>query len=245
MDLPPLLSDLLRPGREAFPVGDGIWSVIPNRTRSAHYDRRAIAYDWVVGSALYNRLAWGASTNRYRAFAARAVSSGSGPLLDAGCGSAASTAEAYVQSARPIVLVDRSLGMLELARHRLSQVAAGPLPMTILLLQADVLDLPFHSESFATVLSMGMLHLFDDQRAAALLTGLAGLAAPFAKLFLSSLVAERSVGRCYLALLHVAGEVAAPRSARRLNELLRTELGANLEYECDGSMGYVVVNRGS
>ncbi len=39
------------------------------------YDRRAAAFDAMVGSPLYNRIAWGTSPDAYRTFAAQAVAS--------------------------------------------------------------------------------------------------------------------------------------------------------------------------
>jgi ubiquinone/menaquinone biosynthesis C-methylase UbiE len=240
-----LLNDLLLPNRKAFQAIDGVWSVIPGDCGPARYDHRAAAYDWIVGNAIYNRLAWGASTDGYRAFAARAIDSGAGPLLDAGCGSACFTAQAYAQNPRPFILVDRSLSMLSAARQRLSRAAGGLIPGHVALLQADVLDLPFRPNSFETVLTMGMLHLFEDRPLMAFLRSLTSLSIPDGKLFLTSLVANRTIGRCYLALLHRAGEVATPRSFEQLSELLRVGLGESIEFERQGSMTYAAARTGS
>jgi SAM-dependent methyltransferase len=242
--VPRLLSDLLVPGREALPVADGVWSVLQGDRGPARYDRRAAAYDWVVGNAIYNRLAWGASTDRYRAFAARAVSSGAGPFLDAGSGSAVFTAESYARAERPVVLVDRSRNMLAVAGERLRRAAGGMLPAHIVLLQADVLDLPFRPGAFGTALSMGMLHLFADEDVLLLMRKLVAILSPESSLFLSSLVAERAIGRCYLALLHRAGEVATPRSFDRLSSMLAAELDGSAEFARDGSMAYIAAMNG-
>ena len=59
------VSDLLLGGRELRTAGRGIWSVLPAETAGQKYDHRAAAYDFVVGSALYNRLVWGTSTAAY------------------------------------------------------------------------------------------------------------------------------------------------------------------------------------
>jgi len=240
MNLPRLLSDSLLPGRAAWAARDGIWSVLPAGCGPAGYDRRGIAYDRIVGNALYNHLAWGASTARYRAFAARAVHSGTGPLLDAGSGSAVFTAESYARAGRPVVLVDRSLDMLAVARERLSRSAGGGPAADAVLLQADLLDLPFRPGAFGTVLSMGVLHLFEDTAVKALVRGLVALLAPAGGLFVTSLVAERTVGRWYLAMLHRAGEVATPRPVERLCSVLGAELGETMELDREGSMAYVV-----
>jgi SAM-dependent methyltransferase len=240
MNVLPIIQDFLLPGREALPVTDGIWSLLRGRQDPARYDPRASAYDWIVGSAIYNRLAWGANTKRYRHFASRAVNSASGPLLDAGCGSAIFTAGAYVGLSRPIVLLDRSLNMLLAARERLRRVNDGTLPVHAMLLQADILDLPFRPDCFSTVLSMGMLHLFGNDHATALVRSLAGITMTGGNLFFTSLLAEQAFGRRYLALLHRAGEVAAPRSAAQLCCLLKPVFGDRLDFEREGSMAYVV-----
>lgn len=121
--------------------------MLPPDAEGAPYDSRAAAYDRVVGSTLYNRLIWGASTDLYRAFARRAVASGDGPLLDAGAGSAVFTDRAYADTDRPLILVDRSLGMLEAARDRIAKRAGGSLPASVTLLQADANELPLRDTS--------------------------------------------------------------------------------------------------
>lgn len=189
-----------------------ISSVLPPDAEGARYDARAAAYDRVVGSALYNRLIWGASTDRYRAFARRAVASADGPLLDAGAGSAVFTAEAYANTDRPVLLVDRSIGMLEAARDRITELSGGALPSSVYLLHADANQLPLRTGSIQTVLSMGMLHLFSD--IGAHVEELARVLERAGRLWIMSLVAEQAPGSYYLRLLHKAGEVARPRGGR-------------------------------
>jgi SAM-dependent methyltransferase len=235
-----VISDLLLDSRELRPAGDGVWSVLPGNAPGRRYDRRAAAYDLVVGSGLYNRLFWGSSPRTYSAFAERAVRSGSGPFLDAGCGSLVFTASVYARASRPLVLVDESIGMLQAARARLAR-AAGHLPEGVVLLQSDLRDLPFRAGSFSTALCMGMLHLFDDIRG--ILPALANATQPAGQLFLTSLVAETVIGKRYLSLLHHLGEVAAPRTQDQLLNELKA-LGAGLIHPtgiaAEGSMAFIV-----
>lgn len=237
---PALLSDRLLAGREPRRAGDGVWSVMTADAPGQRYDRRAAAYDRVVGSALYNRILWGSSPRTYAAFAHRAVCSAGGPLLDAGCGSLVFTARAYATADRALVLMDQSVGMLQAARERL-QSATDPVRDDIVLVQADLRDLPFRRGSFSTVLCMGMLHLFDDLRD--VVPALARTVEPGGQLFVTSLVAETRIGARYLSLLHRAGEVASPRTAKQLlNEL--TASSANrfepTEVRTEGSMAFIV-----
>lgn len=228
------LSTLLAPGMTVREARPGVWSVLPRRDEGAPYDAKAATYDRLVGSALYNRLAWGTSAAHYRALIRKALAAGEGPFLEAGCGSALFTAQAYAATERPVVLVDRSLGMLEVARVRLNE--AGADPDRVILLQADLFALPFRPAAFRTVLSMGMLHLFDD--AAAFAQVLASQMAPGASLYASSLVSDRGVGRAYLGLLHGAGEVAAPRTSHEVRLALVEHFGAPVEMVREGNMAY-------
>ena len=86
----------------------------------APYDRRAAVYDRLVRSRTYNRLAWSTTPYEYAQFAAEAIASADGPLLEAAAGSAAATAELHARSPRPTVLVDLSQAMLERAAHRIA-----------------------------------------------------------------------------------------------------------------------------
>jgi ubiquinone/menaquinone biosynthesis C-methylase UbiE len=231
-----MLDDLAPSSTPLREARSGIASVLPPDIEGASYDSRAAAYDRVVGSALYNRLLWGTFPDRYRAFAREAAASGNGPLLDAGAGSAVFTAGAYVNTDRPLLLVDRSLGMLEAARDRIADRAGGTLPSSVTLLQADANDLPLRAGCIDTVLSMGMLHLFDD--VAGHVAELGRVLAPGGTLFGMGLVAEQWPGRAYLRLLHRAGEVARPRSFDEMRRAVASGLGAEVEGAREGCMAF-------
>ena len=195
------------------------------------YDRHPAAYDAMVGSRLYNRIAWGTDPADYAAIARAAVESGSGPLLDVAAGTAAAPAAAYLARARPLVLTDRSRGMLAVAARRLT-VDGRPRPDTRFV-QADAFALPFPPAGFETVLCLGFLHLVED--AVPFVNGLRAQLRPGGRLFLSSLVAATPVGTQYLRFLHRIGEVAAPRTAGELAE----EFGVAVRRR--GSMAYLEI----
>ncbi len=212
-----LLAEVLAPGCEARAVDDDIWSVLPADTPSQPYDGRARLYDQLIGNRVYNRIAWGTAPQDYTAFAQEAADWGDGPLLDAGCGTLVSTAAVHAQSQRPTILLDLSIDMLRVARDRLKSLTVQP--RTVVFLQADLRQLPFRDHVFGALLCPGMLHLFDNVEP--ITAELARVADGGARLFASSLVADRWVGRQYLALLHRAGEVARPRTAAELLMRLR------------------------
>jgi hypothetical protein len=87
----------------------------------APYDHHAKVYDRLIGAPLYNRLIWRARVSDYAAFAAEAVADGDGPMLDAGCGTAVFSADAYRAASRPLILADRSRGMLDRAAERVGR----------------------------------------------------------------------------------------------------------------------------
>lgn len=232
-----LLDELLREQQEPRQVAPGLFSVLPSNGADADYDARATAYDRVVGSALYNRLLWGVSVNRYDRFVEDALASGDGPLLDAGCGSAVFTADAYLDAERPLLLVDRSKGMLQVARDRLTDLNGGSMPSHITLLQADLEHPLLQPESVDTVLSMGMLHLFED--VVGHVEDLFTILRPEGAIFATSLVAERTIGRAYLRLLHASGEVATPRTFNTLRVQLSDGLDVGLETTREGSMAFL------
>jgi len=224
------LDSLLARGRKLHPVYPGIMSALSSDDEGAPYDRRAAAYDRLVGSRAYNRVVWAASVADYEGFADEAVAAGDGPLLDAGCGTLAFTAAAYREASRPLVLVDRSLGMLARAAERLVGAPAS-------LVQADVLDLPFAPKRFPTVACNAMLHVLEDPWAA--LAALRDQLAPGGRLFASMLVSDRSIGRAFLAGLHRAGEVGPPRSADDLARAAHELFGQSAEVQRTGSMAWL------
>ena len=119
------IKEVLSEGSTIRLVEDHIYSALPDARHRHLYDRRAAAYDSVVGTGLYNRVMWGTSPLDYIAFAGEAViSDPAGRMLDAGCGSLLFTARAYLAADRQIIAFDQSLQMLRRARARLIELQA-------------------------------------------------------------------------------------------------------------------------
>lgn len=200
----------------------------------APYDRRAAAYDTLIRSKLYNRIAWSTSPGDYTDFAAQAFASSLGPLLEVAAGSAAATAPLHARAQRPTVLVDLSRDMLERAGQNITAASKGregDRPPRFRLVQADLLAMALPKE-FTTVLGLGFTHLFEDL--AAVLDALRAALAPSGELYVAGLVAETRRGRWYLELLHRSGEVAVPRSADQLWE----SLSRPTDFKTKGCMAY-------
>jgi SAM-dependent methyltransferase len=225
------ISRMVAPGHDLRSVEHGVLSALPPDHESAPYDRHASAYDRLIGNGLYNRLIWGVRPKDYSAFAEEALSAGDGLFLDAGCGTAVFTSHAYRNASRPLVLVDRSLGMLSRASERL----AGS-PAT--LVQADLTALPFSPSSFDTVACFAVLHLFDDPWKA--LAALREQMAPGGKFFASMLVTDRGgISRPYLSALRRRGEVGPLRQADDLKQAAGEIFGESVDVQRTGSMAWL------
>jgi SAM-dependent methyltransferase len=234
---PALLNEVLAHNRVARMIEDDIYSVISDASQPHHYDRRATVYDWLVGSRLYNAIMWGSAPRDYVAFARQAIeSSHNGKFLDAGCGSLLFTASTYLQTDRQIIAFDQSLAMLRRARKRLLK-AAGCVPQHIILLQADLSDVPFRPASFQTVLCLNVLHQFAA--ATALLKNLEQLLAGEGHLFLTSLISnDRFIGDRYLNALHRMREFVRPRTSSELRSILNEALQREVRYSEKGNMAF-------
>ncbi|MDQ2727888.1 MAG: class I SAM-dependent methyltransferase [Actinomycetota bacterium] len=203
--------------------------------RGTPYDRRAAVYDRLVRSRIYNRLAWSTSPDDYVTFGAAAIASAGGPLLEVAVGSASATARLHAHSRRPTTLVDLSRPMLERAGRGIAAAGADRevrRPPPLRLVRADLFALPFPDHGFATVMGLGLTHLFDDLEP--VVRALGRQLAPGGELHLAGLVAQTRRGRSYLALLHRFGEVAQPRTA----EELQVALGRPAAFSVAGCMAY-------
>jgi SAM-dependent methyltransferase len=239
MEMNDVLAEVIQDESRLRLVDEDIYSVLPAGAGTQIYDRRGAAYDWLLSRRAYNRFVWGASPDDYAAFARKSIDSiFNGPHLDAGCGTLLFTAETYLQSDRPIIALDLSLGMLRQARRRIIELA-GQVPENVVFLQGDLLDLPFRPSSFASILSMGMIHLFGDGHS--VIEKLAATLEEEGELYLTSLVAHNRIGDRYLRLLHRAGEVGAARTAEEFQSLLSITSVRPLTYTVTGNMAYAVL----
>ena len=231
------LKEVLAENRAVRLIEHGIYSVLPDAASKHHYDRRATVYDLVVSTRLYNSVMWGSSPLDYFAFGRQAVaSSHKGRVLDAACGSMLFTGPIYLESQRTIIAFDQSLAMLRRARKRLINLS-GCLPEHVLLLQANLSDLPFRSAAFQTVLCMNVLHHVEN--ATALIPSLTRMLVDGGHLYLTSLVSNnRFIGDCYLNALYATGEFARPRSNPELKEMLEESLNQDVSYRVNGNMAF-------
>jgi SAM-dependent methyltransferase len=210
-------------------LGGGLVSALPEGDEGAPYDRHAEIYDRLIGNRRYNQLIWGCDPREYATFAAEALAAGDGPFLDAGSGTAVFTADLYRRASRPVVLVDRSTGMLRKAAERLDGA-----PVT--LVQADLFALPFSPQTFSTVGCFAMLHVLDEPWDA--LARLRSMVAPGGQLYASMLVVDRRLSRHYHRMLERRGEMGPPRRAAELASVAG-ELFTDAQVTRTGAMAWL------
>ena len=235
------LFSLFNDGITPYKIEEKLYSVFPQSERKSEYDFKARFYDYVIGNAIYNRFVWGNSLENYRKFCADALrSEKNGAVLDAGCGSLVFTARAYAEyEERPVVLLDRSLAMLKKGMKRLRKIK-GEIPQNVVFLQADVFSLPFREESFTTVNSHGMLHLFEDTKK--FLDSLNRVTARNGKMFFLVLLAEDLRGKFFTRAAKRTGEIALALNSSEMRKRIE-KLGYNLQFRTAGNIGYVVIGK--
>src|SRR5690606_4627710 len=143
----------------------------------------------------------------------------------------------YRVTRRPIIAFDQSISMLRRARSRLL-TDPGSVPENIVLLQADLEDLPFSPQQFSTVLFMNVLHHCSDLRT--VVPELERMLSEDGNLLMTSLVSnKRLVGDVYLKMLYRSGKFARPRTAPELHENLRVLLKRRLRLRTEGNMAFI------
>jgi ubiquinone/menaquinone biosynthesis C-methylase UbiE len=235
------LNDLIHPSFRLVKTEQEIYSVLPEDLRGQHdYDTKAWFYDTLIGNSLYNRVVWKSSLQDYANFANVAANASRDLMLDAGCGTLVFTKAIHQQARRQTILLDRSMGMLRRAQKALRSSCGYS--GTTFLLQADVFSLPFLDGCFGTILSMGVLHLFEQPQL--LLRCFAQKLKPGGSIYVSSLVAETNLGRRYLNLLHRAGEVGMPCQASQIKALCEKQAGLSMEkFTVIGNMAYMTFRK--
>ena len=218
-------------------VSEGIFSVLDESRQQTSFDRRVLGYDALVGNRFYNKLLWGNWPSTYHKFCQSALAqSVDKPVIDVGCGSLVFTANAYAESDnQTIVLLDRSLGMLKRARERLKKIR-GSTPDNIAFLQGDVFDLPFADNTFGSIMSAGLLHMYDKK--IDILRELERVRDDAGFISLSSVVGNAGIGRKYLTLLEKTGQTGKSDTSDSLNNLLNT---MSLDYKLytQGNVAYI------
>lgn len=235
------LQQVLKTGSSLRLVEENIYSVLPVGEEKSDYDKIAGVYDLVVGTRFYNALMWGCSSEYYTEFARRALdSSPPGMFLDVGCGSMLFTARAFIESERTVIAIDKSLEMLRRAKQKLLK-KNNSFPPNVVLLQADVFELPFRPHSFQTVLSLAIAHLFEDT--AGFVKILRRQAVDEGNLYITSLARTGRLTDIYLSFLNKTGlgGLARPKNEGRLKETFRNLLGENVEFQTRGNFIFAAV----
>ena len=217
-------------------VEPGIYSWDQHDKNSNPCDRLfGSVYDIVACNWFYNRIVWGYETSKYHSLCLDALESSTGWMLDAGCGSLAFTARAYIACAvRPVVLLDQSIHRLRMARERLKKLK-GDVPQNMVFLHGDVLDLPFKTSSFDSILSLNLLHVLESPVTA--LIALRKILAQRGTLYCTTLVKSDRFADRYLDRL-AASKLLVPRHAEQVAEFF-DQAGLDKMYSISGSLATI------
>jgi ubiquinone/menaquinone biosynthesis C-methylase UbiE len=226
-------------------LGAGLYSALPASAIAAPYDRRATAYDAVVGRSIYHRIFWGTSAPAYARFARAALdAAGDGCLAEAGCGSLLFTSAIYRTPCDAfVVLMDRSIQMLRRGLNRVSMNHGRP-PESVAFLHSDAATMPVRPGVFSSILCLNVLHVPCDVEA---------IAAEFSRtlmpgrgrLFVSALVRSDRWSDNYMSVLHRIGELAAPLTPDELRARVAGRWGVVESTKVEGNMCFLVVRHAS
>ena len=230
------LSTLLLSNVNLRLVEPHIYSIYPEGENTNIYDKGGGIYDFVACNRLYNRLVWGYWTTEYASFCQNALtSSADGWVLDAGCGSLAFSARTYSgYSERPIVLLDQSVRLLQMAKLRLTKLHDN-FPDNMIFLHGNALRLPFKPKSFSTVISLNLLHVLKDAKG--VLNELKNVLEDDGMIYVTTLVKNNRLADIYLNSLGRVGLVL-PRNTSQLLEVFN-KLGISTKHYTRGNLMFV------
>ena len=231
------LGQILSADQQLRQIEPQIYSLACPADTDNAFDEMAWFYDRVICNRFYNRIMWGYSTADYAPFTSKALnSSKDGWVLDAGCGSLAFNAKLYADySDRPVVLLDNSLKLLKIAKSRLAKLHRG-MPQNIILLQGDALQLPFKERSFETILSLNLLHVFEDVKKP--LLEFKRVLANKGSMSFTTLISNNRFADGYLATLLKKTCNVAPRTEDQLRAGF-AELEISFQCRVEGNMAFI------
>lgn len=154
-----------------YPIVDGMVSLIDGSERSYSpqmergYDSAGrLLYDWWVGNPLIMSLVWGIGVLRTPLTIPSMLDVERGWVIDIPCGTGLySTPVMRNNQGANFIAIDCSSGMLKKARARYRKQGIE----NVLLIRADVANLPFVDHAFQGALSLAGFHAFSNPRSAA------------------------------------------------------------------------------
>jgi len=231
------LQNLLLPNIELRNIEPHIYSVVPENAPSNSFDDMAAFYDLVICNKYYNRIMWGYNISNYAAITTKALNaSKDGWVLDAGCGSLAFTADSYVNyRERPIVLFDQSIKLLKIAKSKIIKLNDS-IPSNMIFLQADALKLPFKPAIFSTIISLNLIHVFDD--ITNVLASFKNVLTENGTMTLSTLIKNGRITDKYLDVMLKKTSGVAPKTYEQLREYF-TKSQLPVTYDDHGNMVFI------
>ena len=220
---------------------EGIWEV--RGLPTGEYDDQAAAYDKLISNALYNRIMWGNSPKDYAGFVREVLANcKNGIIADIGCGTLSFTSEVYADFPRKdLFLCDVSMEMLKIGKKRLELGGIEDNDPSHIFLRADAFNMPFKDSSVQTILSFGILHIFDHP--SRLLSEFNRILKPEGELHLTSLCTDRKFSGWYLKQLQKKGHVAKPMDSQQIGRLVEGSGFTITASHVKGGMMYISASK--
>lgn len=215
-----------------------IYSVYSEDEETNEYDKAGAAgfYDLVLCNRVYNRLVWGYPPKDYISLCQRALTSSTDRwVLDAGCGSLAFTAKAYLDYSKHfIAFLDQSINLIKKAKSRLIKLN-GNVPDNMIFIHGDALKLPFKPKSFGTIISINLLHVLKNIEK--ILNQLTEVLADEGTISFTSLVLNNRLADKYFQAIASTG-AAIPRTTEQLISFFDNS-NMLVEYDIKGNMAFI------
>ena len=205
--------------------------------RRGDYDAQAVQYDRLISNGIYNRIMWGNSPGNYESFCRKALQDNDNrTIADIGCGTLSFTHSVYAENhSKDLFLCDLSYEMLKIGKNRIEKKRPDLTGITFL--RSNALEMPFREEVLDTVLSFGILHIFETP--SDLLKEFRRIVKPGGRIYLTSLCTDRKFSARYLNLLEKKGHVAKPLSSGEIRGLIEENGFVVDEFRTRGGMVYV------
>ena len=208
----------------------------PKGLRKGKYDSQAVQYDKLISNGFYNKIMWGNSPKDYADFCKKGIENKDGITADIGCGTLGFTYRAYAENKiKNLFLCDLSLEMLRIGKNKLESAVKDISAITFL--RSDAFNMPFKDSVVQTVLSFGVLHIFENR--SSLIEEIVRILKPDGQLFLSSLCTDRKISKKYLNFLHKKGHVAKPLTSSEITKIVENNGISINEKIVKGGMIYI------
>jgi ubiquinone/menaquinone biosynthesis C-methylase UbiE len=129
--------------------------------------------------------------------------------------------------------------MLKIGKKRIEVLNGNT--SSISFLRADAFNMPFKDNSVQTVLSFGVLHIFDDP--SGLILEFNRILKPNGQLSITCLCTDRKFSEKYLNFLHKKGHVSKPMGSMKIGRIIAENGFKIMKSKVKGGMMYITAQK--